>query len=212
MQAKQLDINAKPVGEIDINEAFFGGKVNAKLLSQYVLVHRRRKALGTKKTKGRGDVAGGGHKPWRQKHTGRARQGSSSSPLWVGGGHAHAISPTGSARIRLSHKMRVRTLVSALSDHMNNGDLVFVQSIPMDKPKTKKVIEILTNFELRDAKVLFVTASKDPVMEKSAANIKGVRTIEARLLNAHTLMDYDKVIFFGDSPKVIDEVFGNYVK
>ncbi len=205
MKIDKYDKTGKKTGSMQVDESVFAGKVNEKLLAQYVYVHNKRRALGTKKTKNRGEVAGGGKKPWRQKGTGRARQGSIRSPLWVGGGHAHAILPQMNRRIRLSKKMRDAALRSALSARAAEGGVVAIEATGFDEAKTKSALKLLSSLGVQDNKVLFVTQEKDSVLEKSIANLQKVSSTEARLLSPVDVMGCQRVVFVGDSIKQVEE-------
>ncbi|MCA9392107.1 50S ribosomal protein L4 [candidate division WWE3 bacterium] len=204
MKVKQLDVKSKEIKNIDVSDAIFNGSVNKDLITQYVYIHNKRRALGTRKTKNRGEVAGGGRKPWRQKGTGRARHGSIRSPLWVGGGHAHAITPNPDARIRMPKKMRNAALVSALSFLGKNDKLHFVDGLTLESPKTKDLIEMLKTAGVDNAKVLLVTLEKDRVIEKSAANLTNVNVVEARLLNAYDVLAGGELVFVGKAYELLE--------
>lgn len=207
MLVTQLDTTGKKIKKIRLNESLFGIEPNEQLIAQYVHVHRKKRALGTKKTKGRGEVAGGGKKPWRQKGTGRARHGSTRSPIWVGGGHAHPLRPTGSKRIRMSKKMRIKALASALSQQMQDQAMCFLDKVSLKKPKTQKFLEILQNLSLDEKKVLVVTSDKNRVIEKSVANLPKVDVKEARLLNVYDVLNYQALLFIKDAHKVVEKTF-----
>ncbi|NTV30630.1 50S ribosomal protein L4 [candidate division WWE3 bacterium] len=207
MQAKQYDINGKEIGHVELSSVLFEQEFNPELIAQYIHVHRQRKALGTKKTKSRGEVAGGGHKPWRQKGTGRARHGSIRSPLWVGGGHAHPISPTSDVRIRVSKPMRQKALRSALSLLAKDERIISLHDVQIDNPKTKVVVDILKKLSIQDLQVLFVVPQKNEQLVKSVRNLPNVAITEARLLNPVVLLNADKVVMVNDVLPVIEEVF-----
>ncbi len=205
MNIDKYDNKGKKAGSVKVSEAVFADKVNEELLAQYIYVHNKRRALGTKKTKNRGEVAGGGKKPWRQKGTGRARHGSIRSPLWVGGGHAHAILPQMNRRIRLTKKMRDAALRSALSARASEGAIIAIESLGFDVPKTKSAVELLSSLGLQNNKVLFVAPEKDSVLEKSVSNLQRVNSTEARLLNPVDVLNYEKIVFIGEAIKQVEE-------
>jgi len=207
MKETQVDIKGTNKGEITLSSDLFGREVNQSLIAQYVYVHNQRKALGTKKTKGRGEVSGGGKKPWRQKGTGRARHGSSRSPIWVGGGHAHSIEPQLNARVRMSKQMRRAALASSLSLQYSSGKMKFIDAISLDKPQTKGIVDILVTLELSDVKTLFVTTNKDVVLEKSAHNLPKISVMDVRLLNPVDVLQYDMIVFVGDAYDQAEKLF-----
>ena len=212
MQVKHLDTTGKEIGQVELNAALFGQPVNEQLLAQYIHVHRQRRALGTKKTKSRGEVSGGGHKPWRQKGTGKARHGSIRSPLWVGGGHAHHIIPTTDKRIRMSRQMRMKALYSALSWQAQSEAINIIDIPTLAAPKTKIILDLFKKVNATDQKVLVVTATKDENIEKSVRNIAGANTIEARLLNPVDVLLFDRILIVNEALPVLEEVFLKHAK
>jgi len=204
---QQLDMTGQPVGEIELPGELFDASVSPHLMAQYVRVHHQRRALGTKKTKNRGEVQGGGRKPWRQKGLGRARHGSIRSPIWVGGGHAHALTPRMNSRVRMSRAMRLRALASGLTQHLADRTVYALTDLSLSKPETKQLATAITGLGLAGQKVLFVTPTKDPVIEKSAANLPGANVMEARLLNAYTTLVYPNIVLVGDAHRVLAETY-----
>lgn len=209
MKVNQVNNTGQDTKQIEIDNTIFAGKRNDALVAQYVHVHRQRRALGTKKTKGRGEVAGGGKKPWRQKGTGRARHGSIRSPIWVGGGHAHAIRPRNNARVRISKKMRGAALASVLTTYQKQEQLLFVDQLELAVPRTKAVVEFLERLGIAGNKVLIVTPAKNGVIEKSTANLPQVNTMEARLLNPVAVLNHNRIVFLGEAPEVLAKLHTN---
>src|SRR5262245_18790140 len=159
---------------------------------------------GTHATKTRGDVSGGGRKPWRQKGTGRARQGSNRAPQWVGGGVVHGPHPR-DHEMRVNKKMRRGALRSALTDALASGKLAVVRDLAFDEPKTKRATQVLDALEL-DGKVLLVLASPSQTgaVEKSFRNIRGVRVTYARSLAVYEVLAADKILLTEDAIPVVE--------
>ena len=169
-----FDINGNKVGDIELNDSIFGIEVNATAIHAAVVNHLANKRQGTQSTKTRTEVRGGGKKPWRQKGSGRARQGSIRSPQWVGGGVALGPKPR-SYRYPLNKKLRRLALKSALSSKVAGNEFIVIDNITVSDYKTKEVVNILKNFNV-DKKALIVLNEKDDKVVKSAANIPGVTT------------------------------------
>jgi large subunit ribosomal protein L4 len=161
--------------------------------------------LGTHATKTRGLVRGGGRKPWKQKGTGRARAGSTRSPIWVGGGTVFGPQPRSYA-FRMPRKQRRLALKSALSAKVQEGELVIVDAISFEEPKTKNVVQMLNDFKAADDKALIITAELIDAVEKSARNIPGVKAIGSIGLNVYDILYHDKVFMTKDAVTRIEEV------
>jgi len=204
MTIKQYDTNGKAQADVTVSDDIFAHPISKAIMSQYVHVHRKRSAVGTRKTKGRGEVSGGGRKPWRQKGTGRARAGSTRSPLWVGGGHTHAIVPTDNARTNMSRKMRKVALLSSLSWSAKHKNVQTVSAFNLETPQTKVINSFLREVELLGKRVLFVSAELDKNLVKSVSNIKRADVIEVRQLNAYDILSHSAVIFVGDAYQKIE--------
>lgn len=205
MKAKQYDSKGKQLNDVSLNPEIFGQEVNDSLLAQYNRVHTKRRALGTKKTKGRGEVAGGGRKPWPQKGTGRARHGSIRSPLWIGGGHTHAITPQMQARVKMNRKMRTKALTSALSLLAGKDGIYSLTEYTPKSPKTKEFNTILKAMELQGEQVLVVTPEKNDVIEKSVRNINNVTAVEARLLNPVLVLQFNNILFVNNALEALEQ-------
>ncbi|PIZ44392.1 50S ribosomal protein L4 [candidate division WWE3 bacterium CG_4_10_14_0_2_um_filter_41_14] len=203
MEIPQYDIKGNNQPAVDVSDDTFGVALNKKLLAQYVQIHHENVSIGTRKTKDRGEVSGGGKKPWRQKGTGRARAGSSRSPVWVGGGHIHAIVPHLDTHVRMPKKMRVKALSVALSWHAKQGSLFAVTQFTMEKPKTKDVVAFLASRDLTGKSVLFITNEMDKSFVKSVSNIQKVDVIAASQLNAYSVLSHSVVVCIGDSYKTL---------
>ena len=200
-----FDIANNKVGDIDLNESIFGVEMNAGLLHQAVLMQLAAQRLGTHATKTRSFVRGGGRKPWKQKGTGRARSGSTRSPLWVGGGTVFGPHPRKYA-FSMPRKQRRLAIKCALSDKVKSGDFIVLDSLSFDAPRTKQVGKLLGDFMI-DAKTLFITADEAENVEKSARNIQGVKAINTNGLNVFDILNSDKLFITKDAIARIEEVF-----
>lgn len=200
-----FDIANNKVGDIELNESIFGVEMNAGLLHQAVLMQLAAQRLGTHATKTRACVRGGGRKPWKQKGTGRARSGSTRSPLWVGGGTVFGPHPRKYA-FSMPRKQRRLAIKCALSDKVKSGDFIVLDSLAFDAPKTKQVVKLLGDFGI-DAKALFITADEAENVEKSARNIQGVKAINTNGLNVFDILNSDKLFITKDAITRIEEVF-----
>ncbi|WP_054861122.1 50S ribosomal protein L4 [Gracilibacillus sp. JCM 18860] len=180
------------VGDVEINDAVFGIEPNKHVLHDAVLMQRASLRQGTHAVKNRSEVRGGGRKPWRQKGTGRARQGSIRSPQWVGGGTVFGPTPR-SYSYKLPKKVRRLALKSALSTKVQEDSLVVLDGITIEAPKTKEVVAMLSSLNV-DAKALIVTAEKDVVLAKSANNLPNVKVVTVSEVNVLDLLTHDKLI------------------
>jgi large subunit ribosomal protein L4 len=188
------DTNGKKAGSCDLPAEIFDATVSVPLMHQVVLAGLAGLRRGTHSTKTRGDVAGGGRKPWRQKGTGRARQGSIRSPQWVGGGVAHGPHPRGHD-MRVNKKMRKGALRSALTDALRSGKLTVVRGLELDEPKTKRAVELLDALDLT-GKVLVVLPEPTTTLavEKSFRNLTHVRVAYAGGLGVYEVVAADHVL------------------
>jgi 50S ribosomal protein L4 len=175
-------------------------------MHQAVVRQLSNERLGTHATKTRGEVRGGGKKPWRQKGTGRARAGSSRSPIWVGGGITFGPQPRSYYKA-MPRKARRLAVKSALSDKVNNSELFVIDELKLAAPKTKEVLNILNNFQVGDAKVLFITDG-DVNVELSARNIQGVKALPYTNINIFDLLHHDKLFIAEGAIAKIEEVLG----
>ena len=198
------DIANKKVSDLELNESVFGVEVNEALIHQAVVMQLAAQRLGTHATKTRGLVRGGGRKPWKQKGTGRARSGSTRSPIWVGGGTVFGPTPRSYA-FRMPRKQRRLAIKCALSDKVQSGDFVVLESLDFAAPKTKDVVKMLNDFSV-DKKVLFVTADTVENVEKSSRNIPGVKAISSCGLNVYDILNHNKLFITKDAITRIAEV------
>ena len=199
------DMKNTQVGDIELNDSVFGVEMNAGLVHQAVVMQQANERLGTHATKTRSMVRGGGRKPWKQKGTGRARAGSTRSPLWVGGGTVFGPQPR-SYSFSMPRKQRRLALKCVLSDKVKSGDFVVLDSLAFDAPKTKQMVELLNVFA-GPKKALFITAEDADTVEKSARNIPGVKAISAMGLNVFDILNHDKLFITKDAVARIEEVF-----
>ena len=199
------DIANNQVGDIELNENIFGVEMNAGLVHQAVVMQLASQRLGTHATKTRGMVRGGGRKPWKQKGTGRARSGSTRSPIWVGGGTVFGPSPRSYA-FSMPRKQRRLAIMCALSDKVANGEFVVLDSINFEAPKTKEAVKMLQNFGV-DKKALIITADYAENVEKSSRNIPGVKAINTTGLNVFDILNADKLFITKDAIARIEEVY-----
>jgi large subunit ribosomal protein L4 len=205
-----VDIQGNQVREIELNPELFAATVNPDLMAQAVRTRMFNAWLGTRKTKNRGEVSGGGRKPWRQKGTGRARHGSIRSPIWVGGGHAHALTPIDKS-LKMPKKMRRRALFSALTVKLQNGEIRVLEDLKIDEPKSKAVAEILKKVG-GEQKVLLVTAHKEMEIERAIKNIPNVTVIEARLLHPFEILHCNILILSEGSLEILNNTFADQEK
>lgn len=212
------DIANNKVGDMELNENIFDVEMNAGLLHQAVVMQLAAQRLGTHSTKTRGFVRGGGRKPWRQKGTGHARSGSRRSPVWVGGGTVFGPHPRSYA-FSMPQKQRRLAIKCALSDKVKNGELVVLDSLTFDAPKTKLVVKMMSDFAV-DKKALIVTSDLTENVERSARNIPGIKAIKifemedektrARRvqseLNVYDILNHDKLFVTKEAVGLIEEV------
>ena len=191
-------------GEMELNDSVFGVEVNEAVMRQAVLRQLANERLGTHATKTRGLVRGGGRKPWKQKGTGRARVGSTRSPLWVGGGTVFGPQPR-SYEQKMPRKARRLAVKSALSDKVNTNELFVLDEIVLAAPKTKEVVKVVDNFKFFGEKVLFITDG-DEVMARCARNLQGVKSVSTENMNIFDLLHYTKLFITKSAVAKIEEV------
>ena len=200
------NITGAQTGEIELNDSVFGVEVNEAVMRQAVLRQLADERLGPHSTKTRGLVRGGGRKPWKQKGTGRARCGSTRSPLWVGGGTVFGPHPR-SYEQKMPRKARRLAVKSALSDKVNTNELFVLDELTLAQPKTKEVCQIINNFNFAGEKVLFVT-DNDAVVIRCARNIEGVKAVSTEGINIFDLLHYTKLFVTKSAVAKIEEVLG----
>ena len=205
MKVNVLDIKAKKVGEIELNDAVFGVEYNEALIHQVVVAQLANKRQGTKSTLTRTEVRGGGKKPWRQKGTGRARQGSIRSPQWTGGGVVFAPQPRDFSQ-KINKKMKTTATLSALSAKVSDNDFIVLDKLQLQEAKTKYIAQMLKAFEI-ESKVLIAVANDDEAVLRACANIQNVTLINADLVNVYDLASNTKCIFTVDAVEKIQKRF-----
>ncbi|MDT8012278.1 50S ribosomal protein L4 [Clostridium perfringens] len=200
-----LNVNGQNVGEIELAEAIFGVEVNEHVLYEVVKNQLANKRQGTQSAKTRAEVRGGGRKPWKQKGTGRARQGSIRAVQWVGGGVAFAPKPRDYS-YTLPKKVRRLAIKSALSSKVQNNEIIVLDALNMEVPKTKEFVQILKNINA-SKKALVVTAEKNENVVKSARNIEGVQAATVNTINVYDILKYDTFVITTDAVKKVEEVY-----
>ncbi|UMZ75394.1 50S ribosomal protein L4 [Natranaerofaba carboxydovora] len=193
------------VGDINLVDEIFAAEIKEDVMHDVVNMQLASKRRGTASAKKRGEVRGGGRKPYRQKGTGRARAGTTRSPLWVGGSVIFGPKPRDYS-YKLPKKVKRKALKSALSAKLRDGELVVVDSFELDQPKTKEVVGLLENLKV-NKKAMLVTKGSDKNVYKSSRNIPGVRSIEADNINVYDILKYDHLILTKDAVNRIEEVF-----
>lgn len=205
MKVNVLDIKAKKVGELELNDAVFGVEYNEALIHQVVVAQLANKRQGTKSTLTRTEVRGGGKKPWRQKGTGRARQGSIRSPQWTGGGVVFAPKPRDFSQ-KINKKTKVAATLSALSAKVSDNDFIVLDKLQIQEAKTKYIAQMLKAFEI-ESRVLIAVANDDEAVLRACANIQNVTLINADLVNVYDLASNTKCIFTVDAVEKIQKRF-----
>ena len=202
---KVYDMNGQPVSDLELNDAVFGIEPNAVVMHAAVVNYLANQRQGTQSTLTRTEVSGGGKKPWRQKGTGHARQGSTRSPQWRHGGVALGPKPR-SYRYSLNKKVKRLALLSALSSKVAENEMVVVDAIKTEEFKTKTIVNMLKALNV-DEKALIVLDTNDKKVIKSAANIPGVKTTQYNTLNVYDILNYTKFIVVKDAVAKIEEVY-----
>ncbi|MBQ9859168.1 MAG: 50S ribosomal protein L4 [Clostridia bacterium] len=199
------DMTGKQTGTMELSDAIFGIEPNVAVMHSAVINFLANQRQGTQSTKTRAEVSGGGKKPWRQKGTGHARQGSTRSPQWTHGGIALGPKPR-SYRFALPKKVRRLALKSAFSSKVAADEMLVLESLSMDEIKTKTIVNMLAALGA-DRKVLLVMAEKDEKVVLSARNIPGVKTALVNTLNVYDILNCDKFIVVKDAIAQIEEVY-----
>ena len=197
-------MEGKEVDKIELNDSIFGVEINEHLVHMAVLQQLANKRQGTQKAKTRSEVRGGGRKPWRQKGTGHARQGSTRSPQWTGGGVVFAPTPRDYS-FKLNKKEKRAALKSALTSRVVENKFVVVDELKLDEIKTKKFVEVLKNLNVE--KALVVLNDMDEKVIASAANIPTVKTTQTNELNVFDVLKYDTVVVTMAAVATIEEVY-----
>ena len=201
---KVYNIEGKEVGSLELNDAIFGVEVNEHLMHMAVVSQLANKRQGTQSAKTRAEVSGGGRKPWRQKGTGHARQGSTRSPQWKGGGVVFAPKPRDYS-FKMNRKEKALAIKSALTSRVEAQKLIVLDSMTMDEIKTKKFKTVLENLKVN--KALVVLDKKDDNVILSARNIPTVRTATSNAINVYDIVKYDTLVITKDAVAQIEEVY-----
>jgi len=199
------DMLGTQVGEIDLNDKVFGIEPNEAVMQQFVKMQLANKRQGTASTKTRAEVRGGGKKPWKQKGTGRARVGSTRNPVWRGGGIAFGPKPRDYS-YKLPRKVRRLALKSALSSKALDSNIIVVDVLTFEEPRTKLMLETLGLLKAAQ-KTLVITADNDVNVYKSARNIPGVKSLKADYINVFDVLKYETLLMTRDAVARVEEVF-----
>ena len=199
------NIKGEVVGDISLSDGVFGVEVNKEAIHLAVLNQLANRRQGTQSTKTKSEVRGGGRKPWRQKGTGRARQGSIRSAQWIKGGIVLGPKPR-SYKYTLPKKVKRLALKSALTSKVVGSDILVLDALSFDSIKTKQMASVLNNLKV-DTTALVVLAGKDEKVEKSARNIPGIKTANVNTINVFDIMKYDKFVITKDAVSKVEEVY-----
>ena len=198
------NMEGQAVGTMELNDAVFGVEVNEHLVHMAVVQQLANNRQGTQSAKTSAEVSGGGKKPWRQKGTGHARQGSTRAPQWTGGGMVFAVKPRDYS-FKLNKKEKRAALKSALTSRVEAGQFIVVDELKFEEIKTKKMVTVLNN--LQAPKALVVLDSMDEKVIKSAANLQDVKTAQVNTINVYDVLKYGKVVATKAAVEKIEEVY-----
>ena len=199
------NMEGSEVGKMDLNDKVFAVDVNEHLMHMAVVLQLANKRQGTQKAKTRSEVSGGGRKPWRQKGTGHARQGSTRAPQWTGGGVVFAPTPRDYS-FKMNKKEKAGAIKSALSSKVNENKFFVMDSLKFDEIKTKKMVNVMDALKVNKALIVLDGEDNDNV-ELSARNIEGVRTVYSKAINVYDILKYDSVIITKSAVNKIEEVY-----
>lgn len=209
MQVPVKNMAGQQVGDVELNDAVFAASINPSLMHQALVRQLANARLGLHKTKERGEVAGGGKKPWRQKGTGRARQGSTRAPNFIGGGVVFGPRPRKYTQA-LPKKMQRAALRSALSVKAEAGQIIVVDGVQSDEYKTRVIAQMLSALGVSDSRVLMVLNEKNECVFRSGANLAKLTTILSGYINVRDLLGHDVVVLSNDAVKHIEQWLGDY--
>ena len=198
------NMEGQQVGELELNDAVFGVEINEHLVNQAVKLQLANKRQGTQSTKTRSEVSGGGRKPWKQKGTGHARQGSTRAPQWTGGGVVFAPKPRDYS-FKMNKKEKQLALKSVLTSRVQENKFIVVDAIKMDEIKTKTFVKALDS--LKVSKALVVLNENDVNVVASAKNIPGVKTASAKTINVYDILKFDTLVIDKAAVATIEEVY-----
>jgi large subunit ribosomal protein L4 len=201
---KVYNIEGKEVGSLELNDAVFGVEINDHLVHMAVVSQLANKRQGTQSAKTRAEVSGGGKKPWRQKGTGHARQGSTRSPQWKGGGVVFAPKPRDYS-FKMNKKEKALAIKSALTSRVNESKIFILDEFKLDEIKTKKVKAVLDSLKVE--KALIVLEEKNDNVQLSARNLPKVRTVISNSINVYDILKYDTLVLTKDAVAKIEEVY-----
>ena len=201
---KVFNMSGSEVGSIELNDSIFAVEVNTHVMHQAVVQYLANKRQGTQSALTRAEVRGGGRKPWRQKGTGRARQGSTRSPQWTGGGVVFAPKPRDYS-FKLNKKAKRLALKSALTNKVNDGKFVVVDEINLPEMKTKEMVKVLNNLNVNKSLVVLEDANEKAVV--AARNIPTVKTASVSTINVYDILKYDSVVVTKAAVEKIEEVY-----
>ena len=200
-----FNMEGQEVGQIELSDAVFGAEINENLVHQAVVQYLANQRQGTQKAKTRAEVSGGGKKPWRQKGTGHARQGSTRAPQWTGGGIVFAPVPRDYS-FKINRKEKQAAIRSALTDRVQQNKVIVLDELTMSDYKTKEFVKMMDNLKV-SGKTLFVMADKDDHVVRSAGNIPAVKTTLTSQINVYDLMNAQTVVLTKDAVAKLEEVY-----
>ena len=203
---KQINFNGETIGSVDIADAVFNAPIHVPAMHQVVVAQLANRRVGTHNTKDRGDVRGGGRKPWKQKHPGRARAGSTRSPLWVGGGVAHGPHPRDYHQ-KVNKKVRQIAIRSALTLKVQEENMLIIDRFALEAPKTKEFRAFLDRIDSLQ-KPLIIIHENDMAVRKSASNITGALVLHVDSVNVHDILNHQRLIATQEAVRKLEEVFG----
>ncbi len=203
MNVDVVNIDNKIVGEVELLDAIFKTEVKESVMHQVVRMQLANRRRGTASTKQRGDVRGGGRKPWKQKGTGRARAGTNRSPLWVGGGVTFGPQPRSYA-FSVPKKVKRLALKSALSCKQNDGELIVIKELNFEKPNTKRLVEIIHRLDI-NGRLLIVDNEKNENLLKSSRNVPGVKILPVAGINVYDILSADRLLILQSAVETIKD-------
>lgn len=201
------NIGGEKVGELELLKEVFDAEIKKYAVHQVVVAQLANKRQGTQSAKTRAEVSGGGKKPWRQKGTGRARQGSIRSPQWIHGGVVFAPKPR-DYRMSISKSLRKVAMKSVLTSKVKEDNMIVLDNIAFNEPKTKEMVKVMDNLKVTN-KVLLVTESSNRNVYRSSTNLQKVKVIPVNNINVYDLLKYDNLVITQDAVKKLEEVYSN---
>lgn len=207
MELKVLNVQGQEVKTISLNDSVWNVTPHKQAIYDTVIAQQATLRQGTKKTKTRAEVRGGGKKPWRQKGTGRARQGSIRAPHWRGGGVTFGPTPDINYKKSVNKKVRALAFKSALSIKASEQNLVIVDKFNFAKPSTKEMVNVMKNLQIDDQKILIITKENEELVIKSSNNIKGVKTLPSIKLNLFDILNATKLVMTEEAAMAVEGVY-----